>query len=533
MNMKKLSLQPLGDSCMKGLGKSWFFIGLLMTFCLVACSDDDDEKVAPLFPEKQNIVCNANDTREFTFEANANWSLASSAIWCKFKSNDIEEFVLNGTAGKQTVTLLITDDNMQVGKISVAKLELTMGGQTIVIGEVTRSEVDYKLKIYDKEGNDITETGVLKVGYGSFARFDVEANFRFAATNLPGWVELEGGSLVGAVNQKVQGGLKIIENESREKYPVEASDENVITFSDEEGRAFKTFKVVYEGMTPGQMKLTLPASYPTNWVVSMDGKTFTQKSTGGSTGEVTIQKRMPFTIKTLNDDFELVYMYEWEDWRGNKNISLINANRLWIHCEGENGKINLTVDEYKPNVSWGDPETRTGYVLAFSRAEYESIKDNLEENIVVDGEIAYKYEQRNLLIGFTQKEVKQEEEGGKSFTIKKNGWEDVKPTKTTDPSILEFLKGNYFIDDVYSISASAGEYFSIYPLLSESEWPGDAYAINARDEDVAVNIEVSMDGEGMYLGVTIPDTFEEDLIIVFKGNDMLFKKALVISPAIN
>lgn len=105
----------------------------------------------------------------------------------------------------------------------------------------------------------------------------MEANFRFAATNLPGWVELEGGSLVGAVNKKVQGGLRIIENESREKYPVSASDENVITFSDEEGRAFHTIRLAYEGMTPGKMELKRPSSYATDWVVSMDGKTFTQK----------------------------------------------------------------------------------------------------------------------------------------------------------------------------------------------------------------------------------------------------------------
>lgn len=99
---------------------------------------------------------------------------------------------------------------------------------------MTRSKVDYELKIYDADGIDITEQGILKVGYRDFVRFDVKANFRFAATNLPGWVELEGGSLVGAVNQKVKGGLKIIENEVREKYPVQASEENVITFADEE-----------------------------------------------------------------------------------------------------------------------------------------------------------------------------------------------------------------------------------------------------------------------------------------------------------
>lgn len=415
--MKKFSLKPLGDSCMKTLCKSWLFIGLLMAFCLAACSDDDDDAVTPIFPEKQNIICNSNDTREFTFTANTNWSLASSAIWCKFKADDMEEFVLSGTAGTQTVTLLVTDDNMQAGNVSVAKLELTMGGQTIVIGEVTRSKVDYELKIYDADGIDITEQGILKVGYRDFVRFDVKANFRFAATNLPGWVELEGGSLVGAVNQKVKGGLKIIENEVREKYPVQASEENVITFADEEGRSFKTFKVVYDGMTPGMMELTRPSSYASDWVVSMDGKTFTQKSTGGSTGEVTLHKRMPFTVKTLEDDFEIVFLSE--GWDGNIHLKGSDFDFFtyeWIHCEKDGGKLNLTIDEYIPNAMNGDPDERMGYVLAFSRAEYENIKDNLEEAIVVNGEIAYKYEQNNLLVGFTQKEVK-EEPDNKAFKI--------------------------------------------------------------------------------------------------------------------
>ena len=40
---------------------------------------------------------------------------------------------------------------------------------------------------------------------------------------------------------------------------------------------------------------------------------------------------------------------------------------------------------------------------------------------------------------------------------------------------------------VYSISANAGEYYAVNPLLSESEWIGEAYAINADDEDVDCN----------------------------------------------
>lgn len=523
--MKKFSLKPLGDSCMKTLCKSWLFIGLLMAFCLAACSDDDDNAVTPIFPEKQNLICNSNDTREFTFTANTNWSLASSAIWCKFKTDDeLGEFVLSGTAGTQTVTLVITNDNMQVGDVSVAKLELTMGGQTIVIGEVTRSKVDYELKIYDKEGNDITKDGVLKVGYQEYVLFDVEANFRFAATNLPGWVELDGGSLVGPVNKKVQGGLRIIENGIREKYPVLASDENVITFSDEEGRAFHSIKLVYEGMTPGVMELKRPSSYATDWVVSMDGKTFTQKSTGGSTGEVVVKKRMPFTVKTLKDDFEIVFLSE--GWDGNIHLkgSMYDFFTYeWIHYKKDGGNLNLTVDDYIPNAMNGDPDERSGYVLAFSRAEYEKIKDNLEEAIVVNGEIDYKYEQNNLLIGFTQKEVK-EEPDNKAFKITyyDAGWALQEATCTKADKDY-----GYGIEDVYILKQpdSSGHALTIDPFMGSYEidwtvqiWLGDANVTNQYMEPSEKEITFFND-----------EPLEQEIHVCFKQNDMNVK-VLIITP---
>ena len=410
--MKKLSLKPLGGICMKTLCKSLLFIGLLTTFGLSACSDDDDDTVTPIFLEKQNLICNAGDTREFTFTANTNWSLASSAIWCKFKTDDMEEFIMSGTAGTQTVTLLITDDNQKVGNTSVAKLELTMGGQTIVIGEITRSLVDYELTIYDKDGNEISDGEALNVGYREFAQFSVKANFRFAATNLPGWVDLEGGAMVGAVNQQVKGGLKIIENESREKYPVGADEGNVITFSDDEGRAFRSVKLSYEGMAPGVMELTRPSTNQYDWVVSLDGKTFTHggSSTAGTgSSNTTFRNRLPFTVKTLEDDYEVVFVEK--GWDGNLwVIDQSNPYELWMSYEDKNaegkkdGHIKLTINEYVPE--YGASKERTGYVLVFSRAEYESIKDDLQETIIDGEEIVYKYSEANLVLQFTQKEIK-------------------------------------------------------------------------------------------------------------------------------
>lgn len=519
--MEKFSLKPLGDSCMKTLCKSWLFIGLLMAFCLTACSDDDDDTVTPVFPEKQNIICNAGQTKEFTFTANTNWSLASSAIWCKFQTNDTKEFVLSGTAGTQTVTILVTSDDQKVDNVSVAKLELTMGGQTIVIGEITRSAVDYELKIYDLEGNEIHE---LNVGYQTYTPFKVKANFRFAATNLPGWVDLEGNALVGVVDREVKGGLKIIEDESREKYPVKASEENVIIFSDENGKAFYSFPVFYNGMTPEKIDIQIPTSYATNWIVSMDGKTFTQKSTGGSTGDATIQKRMPFTIKTLNDDYVLVYMEEWEDFQGNKNISEIDASMQWIHCNGEKGKINLTIDEYSPNIGWGEPESRTGYVLAFSRAEYESIKDNLEETIVENGEIAYKYEQRNLLIGFTQKEVKEEtDEQAFKVTYYDADWssQEAKCTKADQDY-------GYGIKEVYVMKQpdSAGHGLTVNPLMDgsyEVDWTAEVWL---GDDNVTAKYLDPLEKE---FSIDNREPLTQDLHICIKQNYMNVK-VLIITP---
>lgn len=513
--MKKFSLKPQGGSCMKMFCKSWLFIGLLATFCLAACSDDDDKAETPVFPAKQNIVCNAGETTDFTFTANTNWSLASSAIWCKFKSDATEEYVVSGTAGTHTVTVMATDDDQKVEKASVAKLELTMGGETIVIGEVTRSAVGMELKIFDLEGNEIDKTTGLKVGYDNFAQFKVKANFRFAATNLPGWVELQGGSLVGAVDKEVTGGLKIIQDENREKYPVEANiEKNVITFADEEGKAFYEFPVYYEGMDPAKLDLKFPTAYPTNWIVSLDGQKFTQKSSGGSTGDATLYKRIPFTIKTLNDDFEIVYMEEWEDWQGKKNISLIDPSMLWMHCEGENGKINLTVDEYKPNTAWGEPESRTGYVLALPRQKYTEIEANIEGAIVENGEIKYEYEQKYLLIAFTQKDVKEETDTQAFKVTYYDPSEGVMQEATCTKSKDNY---GYETDEVYVIKQpnSGNQALTIDPFMEgnfEEDWTVQVFM---GDNNVTKDYFVPMDKT---FTISNNKVLTEDLHICIKQN---------------
>lgn len=398
--MKHLELKSIAGHCKKVLYKGCLFVGFLAACGLASCSDDDESAAAPVFPELQSFSCNIGETKEFTFEANTNWTLESSELWCKLVSGENEGFVLTGSAGTQTVTIRATDEGATVDAASVAKLWLTMGMQRTVIGEVTRSALGSELKIYDMEGNELE---ALTVGYDDFEPFKVKANFHFAVTGTPNWVEVEGGSLVGVSNQEVEGGLRVVQDGTVEKYPVAATDNKMIVFSAEDGKASFSFPLVYAGMDPMDIDVTAPSGNRYGWTVSMDGKNFAQEGGQGTSGSSTYTNRIPFTVKVLNDDYEFVYLEEWEDFSGTKNISLIDPSMLWLHCEGEKGDISLRVDENEPQYA-GPAEERTGYVLAFSRAEYESIKDNLEANIVENGDIKYAYQQRNLLIQITQKE---------------------------------------------------------------------------------------------------------------------------------
>lgn len=93
-----------------------------------------------------------------------------------------EDYSLSGTAGKQTVTLKITDEVVAFDAPTVAHLTMMIGADKAIIADVVRDNKTRELKIYDMEGNEIQE---IEVGYDDYKPFQVKANFRFAATNRP------------------------------------------------------------------------------------------------------------------------------------------------------------------------------------------------------------------------------------------------------------------------------------------------------------------------------------------------------------
>lgn len=497
----------------KLLFKNWLVLMSLVMACGFTACDDNDDNVgtAPIFPEKQEINLAAGGSQEFSFEANTNWSLSSSAIWCVFVKDEVESFVLSGTPGKQTVTVKVTND-APAHEISVAKLELTMGGEKVVIGEVRREAQGYDLQLFDEEGNPITE---LEVGYNDFKRFKVKANYRFAVTNKPSWVKLEGDALVGGINKEVTGGLEIIQNGNMEKYPVTADQKYTLTFASEDGKSEKQIPLVFGGMSAEDMDIVDgPTANRWSWTISEDGKTFTNGAGVAGGSGTSYNKHVSFTLKAKNDDFKIVMIDEYK-LNDSKQHEVMDEYGWMHYAIHDKCKINLTADEL-PN-----DQPRTAYILAVPFAKYEEIKDDVIGNAFDEaGELKIEYD-RFLLMIATQEVI--EDTSGPEFKV--TWWDEetstnneIELTKYTDPMFDEFNVA------VQTFEAEVGKSYDVDPLLGMF---GTDWKCGAMMENPAIVVEGMEWGQSAT--ITIKSEFSEDFPIMFMDSGDAIKKILVVT----
>ena len=168
--------------------KKYLLVGAIgiMPFCISACSDNDDDSVAPIFPSVETMNVAANSEQTFNFVSNMAWRMSSSATWCTFPEVGEKAQTISGEAGSHTVRLKISDESMKFDKETKAVLTLIMDGQKQVVAEIVRGAKEYEFKVFDAEGN---ETDVLNIGHKGSLEFSVEANFEFAATSSPEWLD--------------------------------------------------------------------------------------------------------------------------------------------------------------------------------------------------------------------------------------------------------------------------------------------------------------------------------------------------------
>lgn len=510
------------------ISKYWLVLMALVSVCMFsACSSDDDDAVTPVFPQVQKLAGAAGDEMDFTFEANTNWSLASSAIWCKMEQGEnTDAFVLNGQAGKQTIKVKLTDDDASKD-LSVAQLVLTMGDQKAAIAEVTRSAAGYSVTVFDEEGNDITETGVV-VGYDDFIKFSVKANYRFAVTNTPNWVELEGGFMVGLANEETQGGVKFKEGVKDAKYAISTEEGYTITIASEDGKAAKTIPVRYNGMPTNTMNITYPTSSQwADWTVSMDGKTFSQ--TGSSsvaddaqTNTFTFTNFVPFTLKTFGDDFTLV-VFQRQSW------GLEPVYERFVTTTGEGGDIRLAVG--------ATTSERECYVYALPTAEYESL-GNPENMIDEEGNISWLYN-NYFLMHFFQKDAKKDDAGedeGKVPTVLVSGYKPISCAKETSGNYDVYAEHiGYLGKEIYYAEANNGNYISVNPNIDgwmkmdpdnpDAPMEGGAVAINGSGNPLDIELATDYNDNPV-----VAFTLTEDnapCVIGFTMNDQIVKMIVV------
>lgn len=485
------------------ISKYWLVLMALVSVTLFTACSSDDDAVTPVFPQVQPIAGEAGEVKEFTFEANENWSLSSDKIWCKLVQGEkADAFVLNGTAGKQTIKVKITDDDAS-NDMSVAQLFLNMGGQKVAIAEVTRSAAGYKLQVFDAAGKDITETGIT-VGYKNLAelpvynKFTVKSNYRFAVTNTPAWVDLEGGFMVGTPNKDAVGGVSFKENQGvSAKYAIKDGN-YTITFTSEDGKAAKTVPVIFEGMPKDMMEITHPnddklVSKWNVWNVSLDGKVFTQngsKLNGGETNDFTFHSFVPFTLKTLDDAYQLVVFDKKKD---GLRVDEFGAVKL----QGEKGNVKLTIEPLNSG-------SRTFVVYALPQAIYKTLEngpDDMLENNYTNVKSDY---DNCFLMEVKQKEEKKGESEVTAPIVTSMGM-NVDCALTTNDDFKSYAEGffSYTGKEVFE-STVYGGYVAIYPQIDGWDPTAGATVViydgTGNPVDVK-NYEVGQDEKGIYVGL--------------------------------
>lgn len=477
------------------ISKYWLVLMALVSVTLfTACSSDDDDAVTSVFPQVQPFAGAAGEVKEFTFEANESWSLSSDKIWCKLVQGEkTDAFVLNGTAGKQTIKFKITADDAS-DDMSVAQLFLNMGGQKVAIAEVTRSAAGYKLQVFDAAGNDITETGIT-VGYNVYNKFTVKSNFRFAVTNTPAWVDLEGGFLVGTPNKEVVGGVSFKENQGvSAKYAIAKDGNYTITFTSEDGKAATTIPVIYNGMTTSTMAVTYPTSSQwAVWNVSLDGKVFTQNGSslnGGETNDFTFYNFVPFTLKTLGDAYQLVVFKKEEN-------GLFEDGTGAVKLQGEKGDVKLTVAPLGSG-------SREFLVYALPQSVFESLENGLDGMLEEDFMTVKSDYDRYFLMDVVQKEEKKGDSEVTAPIVTSMGM-NVDCALTTNDDFKSYAEGffSYTGKEVFE-STVYGGYVAIYPQIDGWDPTAGATVViydgTGNPVDVK-NYEVGQDEKGIYVGL--------------------------------
>lgn len=326
----------------------------------VACESDPAAKAK--FPEPKTIECEAGDNPSITLTMEYDWRLSSDALWCKIYNLTEQVQDIAGTAGKHTFTLAISDESQALTD-SEAHLTLRMGERSQVVATIVRKAESAELRIFDSEGNP---SEAIKIGSKEYLQFSIEANFRFAATSFPEWVDIEGDAISGGANKRTTAGARIVADGSRERYPITAEDGHAITFSSEDGSKSIAVPIIFDGMSDREITIINEAGATFGWEISLDSTE--KRIVDDFSGEATpYEGELSYSIAAREDKFEVV-CFEMQVVCG---IPTYLVSPEWIEFDRATMTINI-----EPAT-----ESRYGLVMAFPTGIYEEIKGDIKGSL--------------------------------------------------------------------------------------------------------------------------------------------------------
>lgn len=521
---------------MKRVIKIWNWALVLMVAIGIASCDTED-KIYEL-PDVHNIVCNAGDRPTFTFTAGGDWQLSSDATWCKFITYAGEQLDMSGAAGTHTITLNIGNEGIK-DKPTYASITIKMGGQTAVIANVERGADRLYIRLFD-----ITESPIsaIELGYVDWIPFYIEGNFRFAATDIPYWVELGvkengvivPGAITGAPGESTEAYARIVNDGERECRPITVEDGYTITFSDESGNNTFAIPVVYEGMGHDDLTFTGPTDSTFGWEVSLDGKVFRQQNenTGGL---ITFHDSLDFSIAARNNEYVVLLIEKVVD----RGIPSHVFDAKWMHFDIEN--MVLTVDATEA--------TRYGMVMALPIGIYNKIRADIAGNIFELDDSAgieletVKYDYlKYILIEFTQRDFAELGEFESMYIYHSLTTLELPVTKYTNSAVM----AEYGVEEAYTcpfVNSIEGKRPGIIIDPRIEHWTTATFDEGRASADVYYNgekLKISEDeyylgenkDEQMSLHLWGPnDGFVDNVYVVFNVNGAA-KKLLVVTPPV-
>lgn len=512
---------------------SFWGIMLAAAILATACSN---EVATPELPEMTTILCNAGDRPTFNFTATHDWQLSSDATWCKFITAAGEQQDMSGRAGTHTITLKVTDEGIK-DKSTFAHITIKMGGVSDVLVTVERGANQLYMRIYD-----VTDTPIkaIELGYVDWVPFRIEANFRFAATDFPEWVEfgikesgnIVSGAITGAPDEVTEAYARIINDGERECQIITAEDGHVVTFSDESGDNTFTFPIVYNGMDSDDISFVTPTADTYGWEVSLDGKVFRQKDEDAGT-ETTFNECIEFGIAARNDEFTVLLIEKVVD----RGIPSYDFNATWMSFDHDKKQLTVSASD----------NTRYGVVMALPNGIYDEVRNDLSGNLLELDDSAgialqtLKYDYlKYVLIEFTQCDFSEHGEYDGLYIYHSLTTLEIPATKLDDSALL----AEYGVEEAYSAPFVNSVENKIPGIIIDpriENWTtitfeeGKASAtVTYKGEPLKISENEYYMGENkderMSLHLWGPnEEFTENVYIVFKM-DGVAKKLLVVTP---